>query len=64
MALVGSGKELPNSKQFGGPMFLTFWHIVKMSNDITFAKKSNKVLYCKSYEDIKILFEKITKVPN
>ena len=34
------------------------------SNDITLAKKSNKVLYCKSYEDIKFLFEKITKVPN
>ena len=33
--LVGSGKELPNSEQFEGPMFLTFWHIVKH----TFEKK-------------------------
>ena len=41
-----------------------FTILIKMSNDINFAKKSNKVLYCKSYEDIKFLFEKITKVPN
>ena len=39
MGSVGSGKELPNSEQFSGPMFLTFWHILKH----TFEKKVNSV---------------------
>ena len=35
MGSVGSGKELSNFEQFGGPIFLTFWHLLKH----TFEKK-------------------------